>query len=358
MDKIDYRELAFKIFCFGAIGFLCIFFFKYALGYLLPFLLSWGVAYLVYPLANELSMKIKISRKVCSFILIFSFLIIIASIIFLIGNRVLFEIQNLIYSLNNNTGAVSEYLQKIIDLLNELRNSIPFLNDAENEELSGLIKENVNRFVNAIWEGLLSSLGSAVPNLAAQVVTSLPNILLSSLVAIVSCFYFAMDIDLLHIKLKGILPPKIVDVLRGVKRKLGIGFKKYIKAYVLIFLLTFCELLVGFLMLKIDYAFVLALVIAFVDFLPVLGTGAILLPWGIILILMNNISMGVGILILFVVTTVVRQIAEPKIVGDSLGVHPLITLAAIYLGYRILGIWGMILAPLVALLLLSKEAQA
>ena len=64
MDKIDYRELAFKIFCFGAIGFLCIFFFKYALGYLLPFLLSWGVAYLVYPLANELSMKIKISRKV------------------------------------------------------------------------------------------------------------------------------------------------------------------------------------------------------------------------------------------------------------------------------------------------------
>ena len=122
----------------------------------------------------------------------------------------------------------------------------------------------------------------------------------------------------------------------------------------LIFLLTFCELLVGFLVLKIDYAFVLALVIAFVDFLPVLGTGAILLPWGIILILMNNISMGVGILTLFAVTTVVRQIAEPKIVGDSLGVHPLVTLAAIYLGYRVLGIWGMILAPLVALLFLSK----
>ena len=97
------------------------------------------------------------------------------------------------------------------------------------------------------------------------------------------------------------------------------------------------------------------MLISFIDFLPLLGTGAILLPWGIVLLLMKDIFRGVGIILLMIVTTVVRQIIEPKILGDSFGVHPLITLIAIYIGYRIWGFWGLILAPLATLLLLSKK---
>ena len=209
--------------------------------------------------------------------------------------------------------------------------------------------------ISSVWDSLIKALGSAVPDLAAGIVTSLPSLLLSGLITIISCFYFAMDVDLINKKMKGILPAKAVEYLSKIKRRLGNGFKKYIKAYVLIFLITFAELFLGFWILKLDYAFVLALLIAFLDFLPLIGTGAILLPWGIVLLLMNNLFQGMGILIIFAITTIVRQIIEPKIVGDSLGVHPLITLVSIYLGYRIFGFLGMVLAPMIVLLLLSKE---
>ena len=358
MNKIDYKELASKIFCIGALGIIIILSFKYALKYVLPFLIAWGVAYLVYPISQELSSKIKISRKVCSFVLVLSFIITILSLIFLLGNRLLYEIQNFMDTLNNNSDAISEYAQGFFDFINSIGERIPLLNKLNNTELSNLLKENVNKLVVNMWESLISALSSAIPNLAKNIVMALPDALLSGLITIISCFYFAMDIDSFHRKLKSILPPKAVETIRKFKRKIGSGFKKYIKAYVIIFLLTFAELLIGFWILRIDYSVVLALIISLIDFLPVLGTGAILIPWGIVLLFMNDIFKGVGILVLFVVTTVVRQIAEPKILGDTLGVHPLITLAAIYLGYRVFGIVGMIIAPLAALLLLAKEKAA
>jgi predicted PurR-regulated permease PerM len=98
--------------------------------------------------------------------------------------------------------------------------------------------------------------------------------------------------------------------------------------------------------LGIDYAFVLAILIAFVDFLPVFGTGAVLVPWGIILLLMKNYFLGVGIIIIFVLMTIIRQIIEPKIVGKSLGVPPLMTLAAMYTGFSLCGFGGLFLFPI------------
>lgn len=355
MKTIDYRELAYKIFCFGAMGILLIAFFKYALGYIFPFLFAWGIGYLVYPIAYKLSSRIKISRKLCSFVLVFSFLVIICGLLFFLGNRLLFEIQNLLNTISNNEQAISEYIQGVFDFISSIGERLPIANKLQNSELLLLIKENVNKLISSVWDSLIKALGSAVPDLAAGIVTSLPSLLLSGLITIISCFYFAMDVDLINKKMKGILPAKAVEYLSKIKRRLGNGFKKYIKAYVLIFLITFAELFLGFWILKLDYAFVLALLIAFLDFLPLIGTGAILLPWGIVLLLMNNLFQGMGILIIFAITTIVRQIIEPKIVGDSLGVHPLITLVSIYLGYRIFGFLGMVLAPMIVLLLLSKE---
>ena len=99
----------------------------------------------------------------------------------------------------------------------------------------------------------------------------------------------------------------------------------------------------------------MALLIAFIDFLPVFGTGAVLVPWGIISLLMKNYFVGVGIIILFALMTIARQVIEPKIVGKSLGVHPILTLITIYLGYKLFGLFGMVFLPIATLVLLSKE---
>ena len=126
-------------------------------------------------------------------------------------------------------------------------------------------------------------------------------------------------------------------------------FRKYIKAYGILLALTFVLLLVGLWILRIDYAFLLSFLIALADLLPVIGVGTILIPWGIIMLLQKNFYLGFGLLILYLVISLIRQVAEPKVLGKSLGLHPLLTLFATYVGFSLFGLVGMILAPLVAL---------
>jgi sporulation integral membrane protein YtvI len=325
MNKIDYKELASKIFCFAALGILILIAFKYLFGYVLPFLIAFGIGYIVHPFAMEVSVKTKISRKVCAFVLVFCFLTILFSLLFILGNKLLYEMQNLLKSLNGNSEAIAEYIERVIGYLNSIGEKLPIINKLQNTELSELLKDNVNKLISSIWESFLSTLGTAIPNIATGIVMSLPDLLLTVIISLISCFYFAMDMNVFRLKIKDVLPKRITGILSSVKKTVEIGFKKYIKAYALIFLITFVELLLGFWIIGIDYSFVLAIFVAFVDFLPLLGTAAILLPWGIVLLLMKDVFRGIGILLLMIVTTVVRQIVEPKILGDSFGVHPLIT---------------------------------
>jgi predicted PurR-regulated permease PerM len=126
---------------------------------------------------------------------------------------------------------------------------------------------------------------------------------------------------------------------------------KYIKAYLIILLMTFSELLIGFFILKIPYALTLASVIAIIDILPVLGVGTVLIPWGIVLIILGDSFLAAGIFILYGIIWVVRQIVEPRIVGKSMGLSPLITLAAMYIGYSSIGYGGLFVFPIAAMIL-------
>ena len=115
-------------------------------------------------------------------------------------------------------------------------------------------------------------------------------------------------------------------------------------------LITFSILLIGFLILKIPYALLLALLSAIVDMLPVLGVGTVLIPWAAVLLLQKNYYLGFALLILYAVCVLVRQVAEPKLIGKSLGLHPVLTLFATYVGFELFGVIGMLLAPFLALL--------
>ncbi len=354
MEKINYRALASKLFCWIVLGLGAYLFLEYLLEYIVPFIIAWIVAYLIFPLADELSSKIKLSRKICSFLLTFLLLTVILLLLFILGNRLIFEIQNLVAYLTDNSENIAKYFEEIYDFIDSIGEKIPVLNKFQNTELVENIGKNINMFIESIWKSALEKLGSAVPMLAADIVKTLPNILLFSLVTVISCFYFAMDLDILHIKIKKIIPQKIFAFLQMMKARVGRGLKKYIKAYFAIFLITFAELFIGFLVLGVDYSFILAVIIAFLDFLPLIGTGAVLVPWGIILLLMKNYALGIGILVLLGLITVVRQVIEPKIIGKSIGVHPLFTIVALYMGYQLFGFAGMIFLPL-SLIILSPE---
>ena len=121
---------------------------------------------------------------------------------------------------------------------------------------------------------------------------------------------------------------------------------KYLRSYSLIFLLTFGELFLGFSVIGIDGAVVFAALVALVDILPVLGAGAVLVPWAIIEFILGNTALGVSLAVLQVIIAIVRQIVEPRIVGRGIGLHPVVSLMSMYVGLRVFGILGMIGAPL------------
>ena len=197
---------------------------------------------------------------------------------------------------------------------------------------------------------MLSSLASRLPGLAASLFSALPAALFFLIVSVVACFYFCTDGVSITRSLGSFLPREWQFKMPRIKEDLRDVLRKYVKAYGILLLLTFALLLVGFLVLGVEYAFLLAFLIALADFLPVIGVGTILIPWGIVMLLQKRFYVGFGLLILYLVISLIRQIVEPKVLGKSLGLHPLLTLFATYVGFSLFGIVGMILAPIVALL--------
>ena len=131
----------------------------------------------------------------------------------------------------------------------------------------------------------------------------------------------------------------------------------YVKSYSLLFLLTFVELLIGFSILKIDYAPLISTIVAIFDILPILGVGGVLLPWSVIGFMTDNLFIGIGVLILYLIIAFIRNIAEPKLVGDQIGLHPLATLIFMYLGLQFLGFLGMFLFPVTLSVIVGMKRE-
>ena len=182
-------------------------------------------------------------------------------------------------------------------------------------------------------------------------IRSLPLFLVGFTFMIVSSFAIAMDYERVTQFLMRQLPPAARPLMLNVKNFLISCLFKLIKAYFWITLITFSELCLGLWALRVEHFWQIAAVTALLDMLPLFGSGAVLIPWGIFAILSKNTALGAGLLILFGVIAVVRNIIEPRIVGDSLDLHPAATLAVMYFGLRAFGFTGMIAAPVAALLI-------
>ena len=353
MEKRDWKSLASMLFCIAFFGILVFLFFKYVFVVLVPFFIAWGIALPIYPIACKFSKRTGISRKICSFILMLIFLSLVILLLFWLGNRILFELQRFGEWLVANSDMLVSYFEDLFASIDSIGKKIPILNKFQDIGFVDKIIENIDAVLTKIWDGFIDSLSRAVPDIAGTLVRSLPSALLVTVVTVVSCFYFSMDIELVHKTVKSLVPESISKYFPFLKERVFYAVKKYFKAYFLLFLITFGELFVGFLVLGIDYSLVLALLIAVVDFLPVLGTGTVLVPWAIVMLFVKNYYLGFGILILYAITCVVRQVIEPKILGKSLGIHPILTLVGIYIGYRLFGFLGMILTPMIILILFS-----
>ena len=160
-----------------------------------------------------------------------------------------------------------------------------------------------------------------------------------------SCFYLALDGDRLLTGALSLLAPDSRERAREICDTTASALRAYLRAYGLLFLLTLVQLLIGFAIIGVRYAFLVAFLISILDLLPALGAAAVLVPWSALSFASGNVRTGAGLLVLAGVVTLTRQIAEPKIVGKSLGLHPLIALFAMYVGLELFGAAGLVIGP-------------
>ena len=201
--------------------------------------------------------------------------------------------------------------------------------------------------VGAVSAGLLS--------LAANSAANLPGLLVRFIITVVATFFLCSEYEQVKAFFWLQVPEKHKKLAGETWATFAHTLGQMIKSYLLIMFITFCELAIGLTLMRVEYSLLLAALISVVDIFPVIGTGTVLIPWGAIALLTGNVILGIGIFLLYILITVIRNVLEPRIVGRRIGLHPLVTLILMYLGLHLFGIPGMFILPLAFILL--KNAQ-
>lgn len=348
MERINWERLCARLVCLFAFVALFVLGFRYLLPILLPFLVAWVISLCVRPLSAKIAKRTHASQKVCAAVLLLIFLGGACFLLYQSVARLFLELQRLLERLLTEKDEIGLALRDSIDFFDAVTSKIGFLRRIHAGERFAALRERFNGMIAEMLEGFLRSLSAELPAFIGRVLSALPDLFLVGTVTLISAFYFCMDGARFVGGLGRLLPRGVANRLPAWRTRIKGMSWKYLKAYLLLLLLTFAELFLGFTVLRIEYAFLLSALVAVVDMLPVLGVGTVLVPWAIVLLLQKKFFVGFGLLILYTVILFVRQILEPRLVGKSLGIHPLVSLFASYAGWQLFGLLGMVLGPIVA----------
>lgn len=316
---------------------------KYLIGLFLPFIIAWVIAALLQPFILYICRRFRLPNKPVSIIVVLVVFVIAGILLFMLSDRLLWEGDRLVNWLSGNADTIVGDVSEFIDNLTEY---IP---------INGTTFDNkyITSTVVEIIKGALTSVSARIPEFMTAAIGILPRSLFFIIMLVMGCFYICAGYYEIGEYIERHLPKEGAEMITRIRKQMATTGRRYLRAFATMFAITFAELLLGLLILKIEYAFTLALLIAALDILPVFGTGTILIPWGIILLFTGDYYTGFGLLIMYAVVTIIRQIMEPRIVGISIGLHPLITLISIYVGFRLFGFIGMILLPITVILTIN-----
>ncbi|WP_019850564.1 sporulation integral membrane protein YtvI [Desulfitobacterium sp. PCE1] len=312
----------------------------YTLPYFTPFIFALLFALLLEPFNQYLMRWPRINRPIAANISYFMFLGGFLLLSFFLITKIITEAYELIKFIQRNIPNIQLWFNDANQRINEIILVFP-------PELGSQINQAITSFVNELSTvNLLATWGAQTISITA----SIPIFFITLLIFFIALYMINLNLTTMNQRFfsyfKDESKPKVIAVLADL-RNATIGF---LKAQVILSTLTYFVSLGGLLILGMRYALVLALLIVIVDILPILGTGSVLVPWGIVLITLGDIFSGIGLILLFVIITVFRKIIEPKILGERIGLGPLSTLISIWVGFKVMGVLGVFLAPLVLIL--------
>lgn len=313
--------------------------------FFMPFVIGWFIAYIASPVVNWLERRLKIVKKLGSAIIIIGVLAGLVFLLYFAGSRLWREIVALI--------------QNMPDLYQQLESGLGDIG----KTLEGVFTVLPKGIQNG-WHAMVSNLDSTMGDLigrfseptvaaAGNFAKKIPSVLIATIVTVISAYFFIADRDAVIAWSKKIAPDPVVRRMSMVIDNLKYAVGGYFKAQMKIMVVVFGLLLIGFVLMGVHFQILLALLIAFLDFLPFFGTGTALIPWALYKFMVGNYKLAIALMVLYAVTQLVRQLIQPKLVGDSMGLNPLVTLVLLYVGYKVGSVLGMIFAVPIGMIVIN-----
>lgn len=313
--------------------------------FFMPFVVGWMIALLANPLVRFMERRLKMVRRHSSMLIIITAIALVVVGGYFALTAIVRELYGFITMLPNIYGSFLQDLEEIRENLQGVsaRFPLPLREGAAN--LTDSLTKSLGDLIGAIGKPTVAAAGTVARNI--------PNALIHVIFAILSAYFFIAERDKIVQAVRERIPDWIREKWHFITEKFRRAIGGYFKAQFKIMGVVALILFIGFLILKIHYAILLAVLIAVLDFLPFFGTGTALIPWAVLKVLSGDYQFAVGLIIIYLVSQLVRQVIQPKIVGDSIGLAPLPTLLFMFIGYKVSNIFGMIIAVPIGMILVS-----
>lgn len=314
-------------------------FVHYLFGYISPFVFGYIISLMLVPFVNFFDSRFKIHRGVSTAV----FMAIVLFLLSILGTNIVSKVGSEIRAFAENWPV---YLERLTATGNNIMENYDNLLTFVPEQFSAVAETALA----ALTASFTSALSSSVKDGSFNLVTSVPNFLMSTLLCIISVFFFTKDQKLIGRSIRAVAPVWLSDGYRTIKRTLSGALLGYIKAQLTLMTITATICILGLAIIRFPYALLIGLLTSLIDALPVFGAGFVLWPLALINLISGNYSTAIGIMIIYVTVIIVRQFLEPKILGSQIGLHPLLTLMSIYAGLKIFGPLGFVIGPAVLLI--------
>ena len=312
--------------------------------FFMPFLVAFVISLMLEPIIKFIMKKTKLTRRTSSIIVFIIAIVIICGILVWGITTLISEASNLLTNLNTYIDTGYNMFQQLVSSIDLSKINVP-------EEVMNIVQNSGMEFLETATDWAKSVLTNVI-----DFITSMPTLGVYTGISLIALYFICVDkiymIDQLEHHLPETWVKRIGIHLRTLVKSLGC----YLKAELILVLISFFISLIGlyifyFMGWNIEFPLMIAIGIAFIDALPIFGSGTVMIPWAGILAFSGDMKLAIGIFVLWCIMSIVRQVIEPRIISGQIGIHPIFTLIAMYTGFRFLGVWGLLLGPIVLIIL-------
>lgn len=316
------------------------------LGLLMPFVLALVLTWILNPAIVKVQRRFGGSRKALSLVMLILIFTIAGGILAALVYSIVSEVASLVM---NWPSIWADSLQPAIvgleEFLSGLFTGLP--NQVSQGATAALDK--LVAWLNEMIPSLLSHAGSAAGSFAF----SIPSFAVALVIFVMATYFIASDYPRLRLMVTDRLSPGVRDFFGSVKRTAVAAFGGYVKAQLILSVVIFFILLIGFVVIRQPYSVLLAFLLAVLDFIPIVGAGTVMVPWAVVELVTRNFSSAISLMVIWGVIALFRRAMEPKFVGDQTGLSPVLSLLSVYVGMKLGGVLGMILGPVLTLVVLN-----